>query len=70
MSIPFVVVDGVPFTQHCKSDGPTQYPAYDFPPSEEHDDVCIQVPDPDGVEQAGFVQHLTSEDPEQRFDVT
>ena len=36
----------------------------------EHADVCLHVPDPEGVEQGLFVQHLTSELPGQRLEVT
>jgi len=59
-----------PVTQHCKSVGPVQYPETDFPPFDEHNEVCIQVPDPDGVLHLLLVQHLMSSDPGQRFEVT
>ena len=45
------VVD--PVTQHCKSDGPEQYPGTGVPLQIE---VCIQVPEPDGVEHLLLVQ--------------
>lgn len=35
-----------------------------------HLEVCIHVPDPEGVEHLLFVQHLMSLLPEHRFDVT
>lgn len=43
------------------------YPATDFP---EHAEVCLQVPLPDEVEHGLLVQHLMSEDPGQRPEVT
>ena len=39
------------------------YPATLLPPFEEHKEVCMQWPEPDGVEQVGFVQHFMSLEP-------
>ena len=68
ISTPYWAVED-PVTQHCKSLGPTQYPETDFPPFDEHNDVCMHVPDPEGVEHLACVQHLISEDPGQRLEV-
>lgn len=68
MSTPYCAVDE-PVTQHCRSVGPTQQPEQDLPPFEEHSDVCMQVPFPEGVEQDDCVQHFMSDDPGQRFEV-
>ena len=56
-----------PSTQHCKSDGPVQYPGTDVPL---HELVCTQTPLPYGVLQVFEVQHLISDEPGQSPDVT
>lgn len=47
--------------------GPVQYPGTEVP---EHADVCLHVPEPEGVEQGLLVQHLISLEPGHKFDVT
>jgi hypothetical protein len=44
-----------------------QYPGYGVPL---HFEVCIQVPEPEGVEHLLLVQHLISLLPAHRFEVT
>ena len=44
-------------TQHWRSLGPVQYPEIDVP---EQAEVCLHVPEPDGVEHLLFVQHYNS----------
>jgi len=56
-----------PSTQHCKSDGPVQYPGTEVPL---HELVCMQIPFPYGVLHALEVQHLISDEPGQSPDVT
>jgi hypothetical protein len=51
----------------CTSLGPEQYPGTEVPVQA---DVCLQVPDPDGVLQGLLVQHLISLDPAHRLEVT
>jgi hypothetical protein len=53
--------------QHCKSEGPEQYPATCVP---EQADICLQVPLPCDVEQGLLVQHLISELPGHNPEVT
>jgi hypothetical protein len=62
-------VGGKPSTQHCTSEGPEQYPGTAYTPEPEQAEVCMQVPEPEGVEQRSFVQHLMSEDPGHRPEV-
>jgi hypothetical protein len=58
---------GEPLMQHCRSDGPVQYPATEVP---EHFDVWTHVPEPEGVLHLALVQHFISELPGHRFAVT
>lgn len=69
-STPYDDVVTVPVTQHWRSDGPEQYPENEDPPLEEHNDVCMHDPVPEGVVQEGWVQHLISDEPGHKPEVT
>ncbi len=56
-----------PETQHCKSEGPEQYPATDVP---EQAEVCLHTPFPFGVEHGLLVQQRISDEPGHKPDVT